>query len=150
MKFKVKAWLTIDLVLLLFILDRVLKIYFYYVGAEPVFLSRFISFHTEFNEGVAFGIHLPTLIIVPLVVAILALLVYFATKAYQEKNYFVFVVLNLIIAGGFSNFIDRFKYNYVIDYIDLKYFTVFNVADVMITLGVGLLVLDRLRIFNKK
>jgi len=150
MKYKVKAWLTIDLVLLLFIIDRALKVYFYNTGADPVFLYKILSLHKELNTGVAFGIHIPLLIIVPIIITILALLVYLATKAYQEKDYFMFFVLNLIIAGGFSNIIDRFKYGYVIDYIDLKYFTVFNIADAMITIGVGLLILDRLRIFSRK
>jgi lipoprotein signal peptidase len=45
-----------------------------------------------------------------------------------------------IILGATSNLADRFQYGYVIDYFDLKYFTVFNLADVLIVGGtIGLL-----------
>lgn len=41
-----------------------------------------------------------------------------------------------IISGAASNLYDRLRYGAVIDYLDLKYFTVFNLADVMIVAGV--------------
>lgn len=47
-----------------------------------------------------------------------------------------FSLLILIILGAASNFLDRLVYGYVIDYLDFKYFTVFNIADAMIVIGV--------------
>ena len=41
----------------------------------------------------------------------------------------------LIIFGAVSNLYDRLKYGFVIDYFDLKYFTIFNIADAMIFFG---------------
>ncbi|MBU1778489.1 signal peptidase II, partial [Patescibacteria group bacterium] len=41
-----------------------------------------------------------------------------------------------IIFGAISNLTDRLEYGYVIDYFSLKYFTIFNLADVMIVIGV--------------
>jgi signal peptidase II len=40
--------------------------------------------------------------------------------------------LTILIIGAILNFTDRIKFGYVIDYFSLKYFTVFNLADVMI------------------
>jgi len=47
-----------------------------------------------------------------------------------------------IIFGAISNLADRLNYGFVIDYFDLKYFTVFNLADIMIVGGVIGLVLN--------
>jgi signal peptidase II len=44
--------------------------------------------------------------------------------------------LTILIIGAILNFTDRIRFGYVIDYFDLKYFTVFNLADVMISGGV--------------
>ena len=47
----------------------------------------------------------------------------------------------LIAAGAASNFFDRIRYGAVIDYIDVRWFTVLNIADIMISVGAALLVL---------
>jgi len=48
----------------------------------------------------------------------------------------------LVILGAGSNLLDRFKYGAVIDFIDFKIWPVFNLADVMIVVGLGLLSYD--------
>lgn len=49
--------------------------------------------------------------------------------------------LSLMIAGGLGNFIDRLRLGYVVDmfHLDFINFPVFNVADVCLTVGVGIL-----------
>ncbi|AMB98840.1 lipoprotein signal peptidase [Aerococcus urinaehominis] len=51
--------------------------------------------------------------------------------------------LSLIIAGAIGNLIDRLHLNYVVDMFRLEFinFPIFNVADICLTLGVGLLVI---------
>ena len=41
-----------------------------------------------------------------------------------------------LVVGAFSNFIDRFYYQGVVDFISVPFFTVFNLADVYISLAV--------------
>ena len=43
--------------------------------------------------------------------------------------------LLLILAGTIGNLIDRLRFGYVVDFIDLRIWPVFNFADVTITLG---------------
>ena len=43
--------------------------------------------------------------------------------------------LTVVLLGSISNFIDRLNFGYVIDYLYLKHFTVFNLADTMIVSG---------------
>ncbi len=54
--------------------------------------------------------------------------------------------LVLILAGAMGNLIDRLQYRYVIDFISLHYqgmyFPAFNVADMAITFGAVLLIID--------
>ena len=42
----------------------------------------------------------------------------------------------MLIVGAFSNFIDRFYYQGVVDFINVPFFTVFNLADIYISLAV--------------
>lgn len=47
----------------------------------------------------------------------------------------------LALAGGIGNLLDRFTRGYVIDFLHLRHWPVFNVADVVITVGVALLLI---------
>lgn len=60
-----------------------------------------------------------------------------------EKVGFLF-----LIGGGLSNQIDRWRYGAVIDFIDLKIWPVFNLADALITLGLFLLINSHVRAKN--
>lgn len=65
------------------------------------------------------------------------------------KSYFI--PFGLLIGSGASNLHDRFEYGGVVDYIFWHYkfeFAVFNLADVLINIGVGLLFL--MILFGKK
>ncbi|MBU4342780.1 MAG: signal peptidase II [Candidatus Omnitrophica bacterium] len=50
--------------------------------------------------------------------------------------------LILIISGAIGNLIDRLKFGYVIDFIDVRIWPVFNIADTSITIGTLLLILS--------
>lgn len=56
--------------------------------------------------------------------------------------------LGLILGGAVGNLIDRARQGYVVDFLDvhwkLHHWPAFNVADIGITVGVGLLMLDLL------
>ena len=47
--------------------------------------------------------------------------------------------LSLVIAGGLGNLIDRVMTGYVIDFIDFRFWPVFNFADICVTVGCVLL-----------
>lgn len=51
----------------------------------------------------------------------------------------------LLIGGGLGNLLDRVLRGYVIDFVHVRYWPVFNLADVFLVAGVGLLLLVRLR-----
>ena len=121
-----------SITLLLFVLDRILKfIALNFESAKSGFFSL------EKNPGIAFSIPLPQVVLYILVIAILILLVSISVKYLRAKKFSLHFLTLLLIVGAASNLIDRVKFDYVIDYINLKFWPVFNLADVMIVLGVG-------------
>lgn len=55
------------------------------------------------------------------------------------------VLLALIFVGGLGNLIDRILFGGVIDFINLGWFPIFNIADSLLSIGVILLLLQLLR-----
>ena len=54
------------------------------------------------------------------------------------------LALALILGGAMGNLIDRLRFGYVIDFLDVRVWPVFNVADSAITIGVGWLLVQAL------
>ncbi len=50
----------------------------------------------------------------------------------------------LILGGAIGNIVDRLRFGYVVDFIDLRFWPVFNTADSAISIGVGLLLIRML------
>ena len=67
---------------------------------------------------------------------------------YQLKKSFNFFLL-LVLFGALSNALDRIIRGCVVDYINLPFFPAFNIADVMITIGVILFIFQTLLKENK-
>ena len=134
-----KFWAINFVLLSVFIADRIIKYYFY---KNPViifggdFFYDQLSFHFAKNYGVAFGLPISSSFLLGLIFFILIFLVSLLHTQIVKKNYALVFSITLIIIGAFSNLIDRIKYGFVIDYIDLNWFTIFNLADCLITLGV--------------
>ena len=93
------------------------------------------------NTGAAFGTFQNGNAVLKVLTAviILVILVYYQTIPYAQK--FIRVCLAIMLGGAVGNLIDRFRLGYVLDFIALGRFPVFNVADSCVTVGVGLLIL---------
>lgn len=140
----------IYLVALIFLFDRLIKHYLIknVVWEQRLFGLGPIDFGFYKNTGVAFSINLPANLILVLTAAIIAGLfvwLYFSITSHPER----LLPLVLIIDGAISNLIDRLRYGFVVDYINLKIWPIFNLADVMIVAGVGLLLYSEV-VRNKK
>jgi signal peptidase II len=80
-------------------------------------------------------------LLVAMAIAVLALF-WFAFREAAAKSALVRVAFGGIVGGAIGNIIDRFHYGSVVDFIDLRWWPVFNVADSCITVGVALLVIS--------
>lgn len=80
----------------------------------------------------------------PLLLAIAALavvLMFYYWYRQDSATLLTHIAFGLIIGGAVGNIIDRLRFHYVIDFIDLRWWPVFNAADSAISIGVGLLLL---------
>jgi len=100
------------------------------------------------NTGAAFSLFVgfsPYLALVGLIVAVTVVWLHHRTA---PSNYLLQIGLALVLGGSCGNLLDRLCRSYVIDYLDLSIWPVFNLADVMINAGV--LVLAYQLIFREK
>ncbi len=125
------------IILIFFILDRILKT----IALEGV-VKKFFFFNFSFfpNQNIALGIPLSGIFLYFLLTVVILLVVLMLVKAYRKEKTVDVFSWTMILAGAFSNVFDRFKYGSVVDYFDLSFFTVFNLADAMIFIGVVILV----------
>lgn len=99
---------------------------------SKILVFRHFSYFITFNQGIAFGVLSSDwwLIINLLILGVIFL---FGKKKRGSS---------LMIGGGLSNIFDRITRGGVIDFIDIKVWPVFNLADIFICLGVILLIFD--------
>lgn len=136
-----------------FLADRFLKIFFQKNPTELFggdFFYGLITFHFAKNTGIAFGIKINQVFLLVLIFIMTLFLASLILQEYKKRNILNTIALFFILTGALSNLADRLKFGYVVDYIDLKYFTIFNLADVAITFGVILLGIGIFFFDNKK
>lgn len=109
-------------------------------GQSMPLIGNIIKLTYVKNTGAAFSLFVgfsPYLAIVGMAVILAAIYFHFRIPA---KNYLAQIALAFILGGSLGNLIDRLFRAYVIDYLDITIWPVFNLADVMINLGVVLLI----------
>jgi len=98
------------------------------------------------NRGAAFGLFKGLSIFFILAAALAVVLIYLNLKKLGWRKITLAVAgLSLILAGALGNLIDRLMLGYVIDFLDLRIWPVFNVADSAITIGAALLAYSIIR-----
>ena len=146
------------LISLIFLLDRISKIYVInlnhkLLGSE-IFSSNYLNISLIWSEGIAFGLFsfsqtimydLLTLFISLVIIVILIMFI----KSNDLRKY----PLLMILGGAVGNLYDRVFYKAVPDFIDVHvnnfHWFIFNVADIFISIGVIFMILIEI-IGNKK
>jgi signal peptidase II len=101
-----------------------------------------VTLHHIENRGAAFGLF-PQMQFVFLAVAVAVAAYILVAGRRFGPGVFPQVLLGMILGGALANAVDRVVQGYVVDFIDLQRWPVFNVADMAIVLGllVGVLTL---------
>jgi len=97
------------------------------------------------NRGTAFGIipnWTPSLLAAAIALSV-AVLLY--NRHFLGRHLLVSLALALQLGGAAGNLLDRLCKGYVVDFVDLHVWPVFNLADVAITIGVILLLWHLIR-----
>ena len=142
--------INLSFVLLIFLLDRISKIYVIYLDKKflgnEIFTSKFLNISLIWNEGIAFGLfsfdekifyNILTTIILVIILIIFFMII-------QSKGFKKYSLL-MILGGALGNVFDRLYYKAVTDFIDFHignfHWFIFNVADIFITLGVFFMII---------
>tara|TARA_B110000259_G_C14004173_1_gene397385 strand:- start:794 stop:1294 length:501 start_codon:yes stop_codon:yes gene_type:complete len=140
-----KILLNLVLIIVLFLIDRISKIYILKLAelnnAVDIYITPYLNLYLIWNKGVAFGLisfddqfiyNLITFVISLIIITLIVV----TAKSKDIKKYFYM----MIIGGALGNFFDRVYYSAVPDFIDLHvgnfHWFVFNIADIFITIGV--------------
>lgn len=107
---------------------------------ENVFHLQYIS-----NYGAAWGIFSGKqfLLIGFTAIIIVGMMIYMFKMPKENQSHWMKVAFMLIMSGAIGNLIDRIHLGYVRDFLYFKLidFPIFNVADILVVTGVGLLLL---------
>ena len=145
------------LILIIFLLDRLSKIYvikLIQTKESEIFLYDFLNLTLNWNTGIAFGllssnVNLLYHLVSALILLIIVYLIYLMVTSDKSGK----IIISLIIGGALGNFYDRTNYFAVPDFIDFHienfhWFT-FNVADIFISIGIIMMLFKEI-IFKKK
>ncbi len=144
------------LILSIFLIDRLSKVYVIYLDKQSlnseIYSSKFLNISLIWNEGIAFGLfsfsekffyNLMTI----LILLIILIIIFMFVKNNGIKKY----ALIMILGGALGNVYDRIFNNAVPDFIDFHYgnfhWFIFNVADIFITIGVIIMIINE--VINK-
>ena len=139
------------LILAIFLLDRISKIYVIDQSKKSLsnnlFLSDYLNISLMWNEGIAFGLfafdesffyNFITILIIMVIIIVFFMIL--KNKGYKKYS------LILILGGALGNLYDRIFFGAVPDFIDFHignfHWFVFNVADIFISIGVIIMILS--------
>ena len=113
------------------------------VTAMPL-IPGIVELRFVLNDGMAFSMLSGKQTFLIVVTSIALLVVAYLLLSNKMFGKIGNVGLLLVLAGGIGNLIDRVLNGVVVDYINLLFmrFAVFNFADICVSVGVGLLILD--------
>lgn len=121
----------------------------FFLGESISIIPNFFSLTYVRNKGAAFGFlhsapesfRAPFFLAVPLIAILILGFLFYRLKPHEKLSAWA---LSLILSGALGNLIDRVRFGYVVDFIDVYYepwghWPAFNIADSAIVIGVSLL-----------
>ena len=123
------------------------------IRTRVIEVTSWFNFRLVGNKGAAWGIfkdlpetmRVPFFVLLSAVALTILLVVYYRSPGQKLMQ----SALVLIAGGAIGNLIDRIQIGYVVDFIDWHvnnhHWPTFNIADVSISVGVGLMIIDMIR-----
>lgn len=142
------TWIIIVSMVFLILIDQLTKIWAVkalMLGAPIKLLENVLHLHYVSNYGAAWGIFSgkQIFLIILTSVIIIGMFIYMLRLPHNQYGRWARIAFTLIISGAIGNLIDRMTLGYVRDFIYfiLIDFPIFNIADVLVVTGVGLLII---------
>lgn len=117
-------------------------------GGELPIIGDFLKLTYVENTGASFGSLKGQSVLLTIVSIFGTILFSFLLFRLRKDNWWTRASLTMVIAGTIGNLYDRLFYQYVRDFISVKYFAIFNFADSCIV--VGIIIFCLMLIFNKQ
>jgi signal peptidase II len=138
--------LIVSSVIFLDQLTKFLALRFLQLNTPVSLINNFLYMTLVHNRGAAFGM-LKNQLFLFIAISVFAIFFIFLHLKNKKHPLLFQVSLSLILAGSAGNLIDRLRFGYVVDFLDLRFWPVFNLADSALTIGALLLSWELL--FNK-
>mgnify|MGYP001499688395 CR=1 FL=1 len=142
-------WITFPSI---FFLDQITKYLVYsnmYLG-ESIPENGLLRITYARNTGTAFSLfrsHGELLLFLSVLVA-LFFTIYFIFI--EKPKIFMRLFISLVVAGALGNIIDRIRFGYVNDFIDVGFWPIFNIADSSISIAITIYIFDALILSRNK
>lgn len=111
------------------------------LGDAQSIIPNILSFTYVQNTGAAWSIFEGQMGFFTVITLIAVAVVTYLMIRYRNENKLFILGLSFVLAGALGNFIDRIRLGYVVDMFqtDFMNFPIFNVADMALCIGVGLI-----------
>jgi signal peptidase II len=113
---------------------KFLALRFLQLNTPVPLIKNFLNLTLVHNRGAAFGIFQNQLFLFVLVSLFAIGLIFYNLKN-KTNSIILKLSLSLILGGAVGNLIDRLRFGFVVDFLDLRVWPVFNFADSMITIA---------------
>lgn len=99
-----------------------------------------LALHYARNSGAAFGLFGDQGVLLAIVAAVVIAALLITARHHPVDSSWLRTAIGLIAGGAAGNLIDRIRFGYVTDFIDIGRWPTFNVADSAITIGIAIVV----------
>lgn len=131
--------------ILVFIIDQLVKhlvVSTMHLGQSLPVIKGIFNITYVLNPGAAFGMleHQRWFFIVVALAAVLLGVAFY--KKLQQESFLMRSGAGLLLGGAVGNLADRIQSGLVVDFLDFRIWPVFNIADIAICAGAGILIFD--------
>lgn len=131
--------------ILVFIIDQLVKhlvVSTMHLGQSLPVIKGIFHITYVLNPGAAFGMleHQRWFFIVVALAAVLLGVAFY--KKLQQESFLMRSGAGLLLGGAVGNLADRIQSGLVVDFLDFRVWPVFNIADIAICAGAGILIFD--------
>ena len=129
--------------ILVVLVDQATKMWIkqnYSIWETREIFGSFLRFSHVKNPGIAFGIPVGDFAMIVTILSCAAT-IFIGYLHWQERHNHPLIVngLGFILGGAIGNLIDRLRLGFVIDFIDIGWWPVFNIADSSIVIGITII-----------
>lgn len=109
-------------------------------------IPGWMELRLAYNDGIAFSLPIQwALLQILTLILIFGIIIYYSNTERRKKSTLLDIGYALLLSGAVSHGYERIVTGYVVDFIAVKYFAVFNFADIFISTGIFLIVLFYVR-----